>query len=164
MASGSEVRFKNSLLIDYEKSTPLIDGPNQRGFDESFITPNCPNTDPLYVYIENGMVGVPASQRHKRDNLPNPGGKWRWDNDEGWMSPGYDFMNADLLVLREDERRSSPTTARRHRTNLSSRCSPRRLLTLRSCRRRSLTVRRKRGREATLSGSWMFLSAECWIW
>jgi arylsulfatase A len=89
--------FKNSLLIDYEKSTPLVDGPNQRGFDESFITPNCPNTDPLYIYIENGMVAVPASQRHKRDNLPNPGGKWRWDNDEGWMSPGYDFMNADLL-------------------------------------------------------------------
>ena len=89
--------FKNSLLIDYDKSTPLVDGPNQRGFDESFITPNCPNTDPLYIYIENGMVAVPASQRHKRDNLPNPGGKWRWDNDEGWMSPGYDFMNADLL-------------------------------------------------------------------
>jgi arylsulfatase A len=89
--------FKNSLLIDYEKSTPLIDGPNNRGFDESFVTPNCPNTDPLYVYIENGMIAVPASQRHKRENLPNPGGKWRWDNDEGWMSPGYDFMNADLL-------------------------------------------------------------------
>ena len=25
--------FENSLLIDYEKSTPLIDGPNTRGFD-----------------------------------------------------------------------------------------------------------------------------------
>jgi arylsulfatase A len=89
--------FKNTLLIDYEKSTPLIDGPSKRGFDESFITPNCPNTDPLYIYIENGEVPLPASQRHKRENLPNPGGKWRWDNDEGWMSPGYDFMNADLL-------------------------------------------------------------------
>ena len=91
--------FENSLLIDYEKSTPLVDGPNERGFDESFVTPNCPNTDPLYVYIENGMVHTPASQRHKRDTLPNPGGKWRWDNDEGWMSPGYDFMNADLLFF-----------------------------------------------------------------
>ena len=89
--------FKNSLLIDYEKSTPLVDGPNQRGFDESFITPNCPNTDPLYIYIENGMVPIPASQRHRRANLPNLGGKWLWDNDEGWMAPGYDFMNADLL-------------------------------------------------------------------
>lgn len=89
--------FENSLLIDYEKSTPLIDGPNERGFDESFVTPNCPTTDPLYCYIENGMVPAPASERHKRDSLPNPGGKWRWDNDEGWMSPGYEFIEADLL-------------------------------------------------------------------
>ena len=106
--------FENSLLIDYEKSTPLIDGPNQRGFDESFITPNCPCTDPLYIYIENGMVPIPASQRHKRDKLPNPGGKWRWDNDEGWMSPGYDFINADLIFFDKtkafitDHRENSP--------------------------------------------------------
>lgn len=89
--------FKNSLLIDYERSTPLEDGPNKRGFDESFVTPNCPTTDPLYVYIENGMVPMPASKRHKRENLPNPGGKWRWDNDEGWMAPDYQFVDADLL-------------------------------------------------------------------
>ena len=96
---GKKLRggFKNSLLIDYAKSTPLVDGPNALGFDESFITPNCPTTDPLYLYIVNGMVPVPASQRHKRNTLPNPEGKWRWDNDEGWMSPGYDFVNADLL-------------------------------------------------------------------
>lgn len=89
--------FKNSLLIDYEKSTPLIDGPNERGFHESFVTPNCPTTDPLYVYIENGMVPVPASERYRRESSPNPGGKWRWDNDEGWMAPGYEFVEADLL-------------------------------------------------------------------
>ncbi|MEM1067512.1 MAG: sulfatase-like hydrolase/transferase [Planctomycetota bacterium] len=89
--------FDNSLLIDYEKSTPLVDGPNARGFDESFVTPNCPTTDPLYVYIENGMVPVPADRRHRRASLPNPGGKWRWDNDEGWVAPGYQFVEADLL-------------------------------------------------------------------
>ncbi len=89
--------FKNSLLIDYEKSTPLIDGPNARGFDESFVTPNCPTTDPLYVYIENGNVPVPATMRHKRNTLPNPGGKWRWDNDEGWKAEGYKFVDADRL-------------------------------------------------------------------
>ncbi len=89
--------FKNSLLIDYDKSTPLVDGPNARGFDESFVTPNCPTTDPLYVYIENGQVAVPASRRHRRSDLPNPAGKWRWDNDEGWMAEGYEFVEADLL-------------------------------------------------------------------
>ncbi len=91
--------FENSLLIDYEKSTPLIDGPNNRGFDESFVTPNCPTTDPLYVYIKNGMVPAPANQRHISNSLPNPGGKWRWDNDEGWKSPHYEFVDADLLFL-----------------------------------------------------------------
>ena len=91
--------FENSLLIDYEKSTPLIDGPQARGFDESFVTPNCPTTDPLYLYIENGMVPVPASFRHKRNTLPNLGGKWLWDNDEGWMAPGYEFEKADLLFF-----------------------------------------------------------------
>jgi arylsulfatase A len=106
--------FENSLLIDYEKSTPLVDGPNARGFDESFVTPNCPTTDPLYVYIDNGMVPVPASQRHKRDTLPNPGGKWRWDNDEGWMAPGYQFVNADRLFFEKtssfirDHRKETP--------------------------------------------------------
>jgi len=88
--------FKNAKLINYEKSTPLIDGPNKRGFDESFITPNCPNTDPLYVYIENGMVDVPATVVHDRKNLDNLDG-WLWDNDEGFMSVGYDFENADKI-------------------------------------------------------------------
>lgn len=108
--------FDNSLLIDYEKSTPLIDGPNARGFDESFVTPNCPTTDPLYIYIENGMVPVPASERHQRERLPNPGGKWRWDNDEGWMAPGYRFVDADLLFYDKtlqfirEHRQNSPET------------------------------------------------------
>ncbi len=91
--------FENSLKIDYEKSTPLVDGPNARGFDVSFVTPNCPTTDPLYLYLKDGMVVTPASVRHKRGRLPNPGGKWRWDNDEGWMAPGYRFVGADQLFL-----------------------------------------------------------------
>ncbi|MFN9717741.1 MAG: sulfatase-like hydrolase/transferase, partial [Planctomycetota bacterium] len=50
-----------------------------------------------YVYIENGLVVRPASQRHKSESLPNLNGKWRWDNDEGWMADGYRFEDADLL-------------------------------------------------------------------
>ncbi|WP_286764391.1 MULTISPECIES: sulfatase family protein [Rhodopirellula] len=100
-SDGKQLRggFKDVTKIDYELSTPLIDGPNNQGFDESFVTPNCPTTDPLYLYIENGMVPVPANQRHKRDTLPNPGGKWRWDNDEGWKAPGYKFVDADILFF-----------------------------------------------------------------
>lgn len=96
--------FENSRRIDYDKSTPLVDGPNARGFDESFVTPNCPTTDPLYLYIENGMVPVPADRPHQRSNLPNPGGKWRWDNDEGWMAPGYEFVKADMLFFEKTKR------------------------------------------------------------
>lgn len=95
--------FETPLLIDYAKSTPLVDGPNARGFDESFVTPNCPTTDPLYVYIENGMVDVPATKRHRSDTLENLGGKWRWDNDEGWMAEGYRFVDADLLFYEKTE-------------------------------------------------------------
>ena len=95
--------FDNSLLIDYDRSTPLIDGPNARGFDASFVTPNCPTTDPLYIYIENGMVPIPADRRHLRSTLPNPGGKWRWDNDEGWMAPGYDLLEADIMYYEKTE-------------------------------------------------------------
>ncbi|MGY8642944.1 MAG: sulfatase family protein [Verrucomicrobiales bacterium] len=108
--------FKNSLLIDYKKSTPLVDGPNARGFDESFVTPNCPTTDPLYVIIENGMVPFPASLRHKRDTLPNHGGKWLWDNDEGWKSQGYRFEGVDQLFYKKmkafvtDHREQTPET------------------------------------------------------
>ncbi|MBK8976565.1 MAG: arylsulfatase [Planctomycetes bacterium] len=89
--------FDNALKIDYERSSPLLDGPQTRGFDESFVTPNCPTTDPLYLYIHNGEVVEPASRRHHSDDLPNPGGKWRWDNDEGWMAPGYRFVDADVM-------------------------------------------------------------------
>jgi arylsulfatase A-like enzyme len=104
--------FETSRLIDYAKSTPLVDGPNARGFDESFITPNCPTTDPLYLYIENGMVPVPADRPHSSETLPNPGGKWRWDNDEGWMAPGYEFVKADLLFY--DKMRTFITTHRKN--------------------------------------------------
>jgi arylsulfatase A-like enzyme len=113
--NGQRLRggFQDSRLIDYAKSTPLVDGPQNRGFDESFITPNCPCTDPLYLYIENGRVPVPADRQHKSSTLPNPGGKWRWDNDEGWAAPGYEFVKADLLFY--DKLRAFITTHLKNR-------------------------------------------------
>jgi arylsulfatase A-like enzyme len=91
--------FQTPMQIDYAKSTPLVDGPNARGFDESWITPNCPTTDPLYIYIHNGNVPAGATKRHRSESLPNLGGKWLWDNDEGWMAEGYRFADADLLFF-----------------------------------------------------------------
>ncbi|MBM4064024.1 MAG: arylsulfatase, partial [Planctomycetes bacterium] len=91
--------FDDARRIDYARSCPLVDGPQARGFDVSFVTPNCPTTDPLYVYIENGTVIAPATEQHRSDTLPNPGGKWRWDNDEGQKAPGYRFVDADVLFF-----------------------------------------------------------------
>jgi arylsulfatase A-like enzyme len=89
--------FETARRIDYERSSPLVDGPQARGFDVSFVTPNCPTTDPLYLYLENGHVVAPATAQHDSDSLPNPGGKWRWDNDKGVVAEGYRFVDADVL-------------------------------------------------------------------
>ena len=64
----------------------------------NFYHLNCPTTDPLYCYIENGMVPVPADRRYDPNSSPNPGGKWRWDNDAiGWHQVW--FVNSDLLFF-----------------------------------------------------------------
>ncbi len=91
--------FEAARRIDYARRCPLVDGPQAHGFDVSFVTPNCPTTDPLYVYLENGNVVAPATEQHRSASLPNPGGKWRWDNDEGVKAPGYRFVDADVLFF-----------------------------------------------------------------
>jgi arylsulfatase A-like enzyme len=58
------------------------------------------------------MVPVPPDHQHDRETLPNPGGKWRWDNDEGWVAPGYEFVKADLLFY--DKMRAFITTHRKN--------------------------------------------------
>jgi arylsulfatase A-like enzyme len=57
------------------------------------------------------MVPVPPDHQHDRETLSNPGGKWRWDNDEGWVAPGYEFVKADLLFY--DKMRTFITTHRK---------------------------------------------------
>ena len=77
-----------------------MDGPNARGFDESFVTPELPDDrSPLHLHRERHGPGARERSTQARDTLPNPGGKWRWDNDEGWMAPGYRFVGADQLFL-----------------------------------------------------------------
>ncbi len=83
--------------IDYERSTPLPDGPVNRGYDYFFGTPNCPTTDPLYVYIDQDRVPVPATDLLDKSTLPDH--PFAWDNDRGMVAPGYLFEGADLLFL-----------------------------------------------------------------
>jgi arylsulfatase A-like enzyme len=83
--------------IDYARSTPLPDGPVSRGYDFFFGTPNCPTTDPLYVYIDQDRVPVPATGLLNKEALPDH--PFAWDNDRGMVAPGYLFEGADLLFL-----------------------------------------------------------------
>ena len=98
--------------IDYERSTPLPDGPVSRGYDYFFGTPNCPTTDPLYVYIDQDRVPVPATDLLNKEALPDH--PFAWDNDRGMVAPGYLFEEADLLFLDKalgfmrSHRKSSP--------------------------------------------------------
>jgi arylsulfatase A-like enzyme len=114
-SSGERItgqRVAHSQLIDYELSTPLPDGPLDRGFDYAFVTPNCPTTDPLYLYIDGRDVPIPATGLLDKSKLPDH--PYAWDNDRGWTAPGYEFERADLLFLEKslkfmrDHREKSP--------------------------------------------------------
>ncbi len=100
--------------IDYTLSTPLPDGPINRGFDYAFVTPNCPTTDPLYVYIDQADVPFPATGLLDKSTLPDH--PFAWDNDRGMVAPGYEFERADLLFLEKslkfmgEHRKNSPDT------------------------------------------------------
>lgn len=83
--------------IDYARSTPLPDGPVSRGYDYFFGTPNCPTTDPLYVYIDQDRVPVPATELLNKEALPDH--PFAWDNDRGVVAPGYLFEGTDQLFL-----------------------------------------------------------------
>jgi len=99
-SSGERItgqRVADAQKIDYELSTPLPDGPLDRGFDYAFVTPNCPTTDPLYIYIDGRDVPVPAMGLLDKSTLPDH--PYAWDNDRGWVAPGYEFERADLLFL-----------------------------------------------------------------
>jgi arylsulfatase A len=99
-SSGERIKGQNvaaAQQIDYELSTPLPDGPINRGFDYAFVTPNCPTTDPLYVYIDQDDVPVPATGLLDKSTLPDH--PFAWDNDRGMVAPGYEFERADLLFL-----------------------------------------------------------------
>jgi len=98
--------------IDFKRSMPLPDGPVNRGYDYFFGTPNCPTTDPLYVYIDQDRVPAPATDLLDKRTLPDH--PFAWDNDVGMVAPGYLFEGTDQLFLdkavsfMQRHRKSSP--------------------------------------------------------
>ena len=97
-ASDSRGGFENSLLIDYEKSTPAGRWPERRAASTNRSSPRTARPPTRSTSTsKTGWSRCLRITQHNRDTLPNPGGKWRWDNDEGWVAPGYEFVKADLL-------------------------------------------------------------------
>lgn len=114
-SEGQRIEGQNlaaTRRIDYARSTPLPDGPVSRGYDFFFGTPNCPTTDPLYVYIDQDRVPVPATDLLDKKTLPDH--PFAWDNDVGMVAPGYRFEGVDQLFLDKalgflrNHRKSSP--------------------------------------------------------
>jgi len=99
-AEGKRIEGQNLAAvqrIDYKRSMPLPDGPVNRGYDYFFGTPNCPTTDPLYVYIDQDQVPVPATALLDKKKLPDH--PFAWDNDVGMVAPDYRFEGTDQLFL-----------------------------------------------------------------
>jgi arylsulfatase A-like enzyme len=99
-SDGQRIQGQNlaaTRRIDFKRSMPLPDGPVNRGYDYFFGTPNCPTTDPLYVYIDQDRVPVPATDLLDKSTLPDH--DFAWDNDVGMVAPGYVFEGTDQLFL-----------------------------------------------------------------
>ena len=146
--------FKNSLLIDYEKSTPLEDGPNKRGFDESFVTPNCPTTDPLYLTFTMVKFQFPPASGIGEVTCPIPAASGAGTTTRvGWHQVTALSMRICFSTTRRW--RSLKSNENNSATGHSSPSSRRRSHTLPCCRPPSSMGERKQGLAVTSSTSSM---------
>jgi len=91
---------------------PITDGPNQHGFDYSFITAACSTVDSPYVFIENGrctaqptaqMVKTgPVSKFGSRPGPMVPG----WSNED--VDPTYVEKTREFLRRHQQSHKDSP--------------------------------------------------------
>jgi arylsulfatase A-like enzyme len=79
---------KHADRVDFTK--PITDGPNQHGFDYSFITAACSTVDSPYVFIENDKcTAQPAATMVKGDSVA------RFGSRPGPMVPGWSNEDVD---------------------------------------------------------------------
>ena len=81
--------------IDYARAIP--DAPIHRGFDYFYGTACCPTTDFLYAFIDGDRIPVPPTRLHDRAGLPDH--PYARDNRIGWLAPGFDFEEIDMVFL-----------------------------------------------------------------
>ena len=85
---GPVTGVKDAARVDFAKS--VTDGPNEHGFDYSFITAACSTVDPPYVFIENGKcTAEPTATMVSNDPVTTFGSR------PGPMVPGWSNENVD---------------------------------------------------------------------
>jgi arylsulfatase A len=85
---GSITGVKDAARVDFNK--PVTDGPNEHGFDYSFITAACSTVDPPYVFIENSKcTAQPTATMVRNDPVTTFGSR------PGPMIPGWSNENVD---------------------------------------------------------------------
>jgi arylsulfatase A-like enzyme len=80
--------------VDFTK--PLTDGPNQHGFDYSFVTAACSTVDPPYVFIENGKCTAVPMERMERK-----GSAAKFASRPGPMVPGWSNEDVDPTYVKK---------------------------------------------------------------
>ena len=91
----NENGFEPVERIDYSRAIP--DAPIHRGFDRFYGTACCPTTDFLYAFIDGDRIPVPPIRLHDRSGLPDH--PYAKDNRIGWLAPGFDFEEIDMVFL-----------------------------------------------------------------
>lgn len=85
---GSITGVKDATRVDFDKT--ITDGPNEHGFDYSFITAACSTVDPPYVFIENGnCTAQPTTTMVRNGPVTTFGSR------PGPMVPGWSNENVD---------------------------------------------------------------------
>jgi len=78
--------------VDFKK--PITDGPNEHGFDYSFITAACSTVDSPYVFIENGRCSVePTAKMVRKGPVTTTGSR------PGPMVPGWSNQQVDTTYI-----------------------------------------------------------------
>ena len=87
---------KDTARVDFAK--PITDGPNDHGFDYSFITAACSTVDSPYVFIENGKCTAQPTGRMKRgESVVTYGSR------PGPMVPGWSNEDVDPTYVKKTE-------------------------------------------------------------
>jgi arylsulfatase A len=91
---GQITETKHADRVDFRK--PLTDGPNDHGFDYSFITAACSTVDSPYVFIENGRcTAEPTATMERKDSVA------RFGSRPGPMVPGWSNEDVDPTYVKK---------------------------------------------------------------